>query len=110
MKLFYAVVVDLFFIGKITSFAKAVESKVVFIDGYEHLIEAIEDNMPEAVIIDLNGPLTLAHLEHIKSQYNVKVIGYLTHSQTDLKKRAEKVCDQVMSQSEFSDNLVKILG
>ncbi len=110
MKLFYAVVVDLFFIGKITSFAKAVGSKVVFIDGYEHLIEAIEDKKPEAVLIDLNGPLTLAHLEHIRSRYNVKILGYMVHVQADLKKRAGKVCDQVMSQSEFSDNLVKILG
>ena len=110
MKLFYAVVVDLFFIGKITSFAKAAGSKVVFLDSYEHLIEAVEDKKPEAVLVDLNGPLTLAHLDHIKSRYSVKIIGYLPHVQADLKQRAQKVCDQVMPQSEFSNNLVKILS
>ena len=110
MKIFYAAVTDLFFIGKISSFAKAVNSRVVFIDSYEHLIEAIQDNMPEAVIVDLNGFLTLAHLDHIKSRYNVKIIGYLTHVQADMKQQAKKVCDQVLSQSEFSDSLVKVLG
>jgi len=110
IKLFYAVVVDLFFIGKITSFAKSVGSKVVFLDSYEHLIEAIDDKMPEAVLVDLNGPLTVAHLDHIKSRYNVKMIGYLPHVQAELKQRAEKVCDRVMTQGEFSNNLVSILG
>ena len=71
MKIFYAAVTDLFFIGKIGSFAKAVNSRVVFMDSYEHLIEAIEDNKPEAVLVDLNSFLTLAHIDHIKSKYNV---------------------------------------
>ncbi len=109
-KIFYAAVTDLFFIGKIASFAKAVNSKVVFVDSYEHLIEAIEDNKPEAVLVDLNGFLTLAHIEHIKSKYGVKIIGYMPHVQVDLKMRAEKVCSEVYSQGEFSNSLVKILG
>ena len=110
MKIFYAAVTDLFFISKIGSFAKSVSSKVVFIDSYEHLLEAIEDRKPEAVIVDLNSFLTLAHLEQIKSRHNVKIIGYLTHIQPSLKKSAEKVCDEVCTQAEFSNNLVKILG
>lgn len=110
MKIFYAAVTDLFFIGKITSFAKAVNSKVVFLDSYEHLIEKIEDNKPDGVIVDLTSFLTLAHIEHIRKKYGVKVIGYLPHVQTDLMNRAGKICDQVMSQGEFSNNLVKILG
>ena len=110
MKTFYAAVTDLFFIGKITSFAKAVGSKVVFIDSYEHLIEKIEDNKPDGVLVDLNSFLTLGHIDHIKSEYNVKIIGYLPHVQTDLMNRAQKVCDSVMSQGEFSNSLVRILG
>lgn len=110
MKIFYAAVTDLFFISKISSFAKAVNSKVVFIDSYEHLLEAIEDRKPEAVIVDLNSFLTLAHLEHIKSRCNVKIVGYLTHVQAELKKNAQQVCDEVLTQGELSNNLVKILS
>jgi len=108
MKIFYAAVTDLFFIGKIGSFAKAVGSKVVFVDSYEHLLEAIEDNKPEAVIVDLNSFLTLAHIEAIRGK-GVRVIGYLPHVQTELMERAKKVCE-VYTQGEFSNNLVKILG
>ena len=110
MKLFYAVVTDLFFIGKIGSFTKAVNSKVVFMDSYEHLLEAIEDRKPEAVLVDLASFLTLAHIETIKKKYDIRVIGYLPHVHADLKNQAEKVCDSVMTQGEFSNNLVKILG
>ena len=110
MKIFYAAVTDLFFIGKITSFAKAVNSKVVFLDSYEHLIEKIEDSKPDGVIVDLNSFLTLGHLEHIKSKYNVKIIGYLPHVQTDLMARAQKVCDSVRSQGELSNSHVRMLG
>ena len=110
MKIFYAAVTDLFFIGKITSFAKAVGSKVIFLDSYEHLIEKIEDNKPDGVLVDLNGFLTLGHIDHIRTKYGVHVIGYLPHVQEDLMRRAKDVCDSVMSQGEFSNNLVKILG
>lgn len=109
-KLFYAVVTDLFFIGKISSFAKAVEAKVVFVDSYEHLIEKIEDSKPDGVLVDLNSFLTLGHIDHIRSKYDVTIIGYLPHVQTELMDRAKKVCDSVMSQGEFANNLVKILG
>lgn len=95
--------------GKIKSTAKLAGIQVIFVDSYEHLIESIEDRKPDAVIVDLNGPLTLAHLEHIRSSHDVRIIGYLTHSQTDLKKKAEKVCE-VMTQGEFSNNLVQILS
>ena len=108
-KIFYAAVTDLFFIGKITSFAKAVGSKVVFLDSYEHIIEAVEDRKPEALIVDLNGFLTLGHIDHIRTKYGVKVIGYMPHVQEELKKRAGKVCE-VYTQGEFSNNLAKILG
>ena len=108
-KLFYAAVTDLFFIGKISSFAKAVNSKVVFMDSYEHLLEAIENKKPDGVIVDLNSFLTPAHIEHIRKKYGVSVTGYLPHIQTDLMNSARKVCD-VMTQGEFSNNLVKILG
>jgi hypothetical protein len=109
-KIFYAAVTDLFFIGKISSFAKAVNSKVVFVDSYEHMIESIEDNKPTGIIVDLNSFLTLAHIEHIRKKYGVKVIGYMPHVQADLKMRAEKVCDSVMTQGEFSNSLVRILS
>ena len=108
MKLFYAAVTDLFFIGKIGSFAKAVGSKVVFVDSYEHLLEAIEDNKPEAVIVDLNSFLTLAHIEAIRGK-DVRVIGYLPHVQVDLMARAKNICE-VYTQGEFANNLGKILG
>ncbi|MBI4174290.1 MAG: hypothetical protein HY517_01485, partial [Candidatus Aenigmarchaeota archaeon] len=65
---------------------------------------------PDGIIVDLNSFLTLAHIDHIRMKYGVNVIGYLPHVQSELKQRAEKVCDSVMSQGEFSNNLVKILG
>lgn len=110
MKIFYAAVTDLFFMTKISSTAKAVGAQVVFTDSYEHLIEKIEDRPPSAVIVDLNSFLTLAHIEHIKSRFDVNIIGYLSHAQIDLQKNARKVCNEVYPQSELSDNLVKILS
>ena len=79
-------------------------------NSYETLLENIQDKQPDKIIVDLNGFLTLAHLEHIKKTHKVRIIGYLSHVQADLIKKAKEVCDEVYPQSEFSASLARILS
>ena len=70
MKTFYAAVTDLFFIARITESAKFVEAKVVFNGNFEELVNRIDYQMPDGLLVDLNGFLTADQLQEIKSKYN----------------------------------------
>ena len=106
MKLVYAALQDLFFSAKIKGTADKTGAHVIFVTSYIELMEKIRENKPDLVIADLNGFLTPAHLSAIKG---VEVIGYLSHVQTDLRKRFENTC-RIMTQSQFSEKLPQLLS
>ena len=110
MKMFYAAVTDLFFIARITESAKFSEAKVIFNGNFEELVNRIDYQMPDGLLVDLNGFLTADQLQEIKSKYNIRIIGYLSHVQTEMRKIAEEICDQVLSQAEFTKNLAQLLS
>ena len=66
--------------------------------------------------MDLNdaGTDPLNTIEKLKGDdetRNIRLLGYVSHVQTDLIKAAqEKGCDMVMARSAFSQNLPKILS
>jgi len=109
-----AVVSDLFFSSKINEAAKHAGVKLQYVTTEAGLLEKARSK-PPLIIFDLNfdaaRPLDLigklkgdAELKHIN------LIGYLSHVQTDLKRKAEETgCDEVMARSSFSMNLPEIL-
>ena len=110
MKMFYAAVTDLFFIARITESARFVEAKVIFTGNFEELTNRIEFEKPDGLLVDLNGFLTADQLREIKSKYDIRIIGYLSHVQTEMRKLAEEVCDEVLSQGEFTKNMAQLLS
>ena len=109
-----AVVSDLFFSAKINEAAKHAGVKLEYVTTEKDLLLKARSN-PALIIFDLNfdaaQPLNLigklkadAELQHIS------LLGYLSHVQTDLKRRAEATgCDMVMARSAFSTDLPEIL-
>jgi ActR/RegA family two-component response regulator len=109
-----AVVSDLFFSAKINEAAKHAGVKLEYVTTEKDLLHKARSN-PALIIFDLNfdaaQPLNLigklkadAELKHIS------LLGYLSHVQTDLKRRAEATgCDMVMARSAFSMDLPEIL-
>src|SRR5882757_405294 len=109
-----AVVSDLFFSAKINEAAKHAGVKLQYVTTESGLLEKARSN-PPLIIFDLNfdaaRPLDLiAKLKGDAELNSIKLIGYLSHVQTDLKRQAEQTgCDEVMARSAFSMNLPEIL-
>jgi PleD family two-component response regulator len=109
-----AVVNDLFFSVKITDAAKRAGISVVFVKDEQEVI-AKAKTKPTLIIFDLNfeqvEPLKLISKLKSSGDYKgVSVIGYLSHVQGDLKRKAQEAgCDMVMARSAFSQNLPQIL-
>jgi len=109
-----AVVSDLFFSAKINEAAKHAGVKLEYVTAEKDLLQKARSK-PALIIFDLNfdaaQPLKLigklkadAELKHIR------LLGYLSHVQTDLKRKAEAAgCDMVMARSTFSMDLPEIL-
>jgi DNA-binding NarL/FixJ family response regulator len=71
------------------------------------------DPPPELVIVDLNArSQPLAAVQQLRSvQPGLRVIGFLSHVQTDLARQAQAAgLDEVMPRSKFSINLPDILA
>ena len=110
MKKIIAIVKDIIFKSKIIATAKNLNREVVVLKNYEDIQKNIDNT--SLIIIDLNfseiNPLKI--IKKLK-QDNIKIIGYLSHIQTELKEKAlEAGCDEVMPRSQFSMNLDKILS
>jgi len=109
-----AAVGDLMFTVKIHEAAKRVGMKVEFVKSEEDLLEKAKEQ-PSLIILDLNfqavNPLKV--IPKLKKQDELKrtsLIGYLSHVQADLKRKAQAAgCDIVMTRSAFSQNLPQIL-
>lgn len=109
-----AVVSDLFFSVKISEAAKRAGVAVDFVKDRKEVL-AKAKSMPALIIFDLNfdniQPLEL--IQELKSSSelkHIKVIGYLSHVQNELKLKAQETgCDTVLARSAFSQNLPEIL-
>jgi CheY-like chemotaxis protein len=109
-----AVVSDLMFTVKIQEAAKRAGVEAVFVNSEAQALAEAAQN-PAVVILDLNNsalnPLELiTKLKADRATSNVRLLGYVSHVQADLKEAAEvKGCDAVMPRSAFSHNLPAIL-
>ena len=118
-----AVVQDIFFASKITAAAKRAGVEVSYVIDEMELLGA--EPPPKMIIVDLNNanlnnanlkkqglnPVELiGKLKADPATREVRVIGFLSHVQGDLKREAELAgCDLVLPRSVFSQNLEDLL-
>jgi CheY-like chemotaxis protein len=103
-----AVLDDLFFTVKINESAKRAGLAIEFVKSEKDAVERAKTN-PALVIIDLNcrsvDPLAL-----VGKLKGIRLIGYLSHVQGELKQKAQEAgCDVVLARSAFSRDLPQIL-
>jgi PleD family two-component response regulator len=109
-----AVLEDLFFMVKINESAKRAGVTVEFLKSEQDVLEKAKDK-PALIILDLNfgalDPLGLVRtLKADAGTKAIRVIGYLSHVQGELKQKAHEAgCDMVLARSAFSQNLPQIL-
>jgi len=103
---------DLFFQMKLAETAKHLGLEVKVATNAESLLQLL-DPPPQLVIIDLNArSQPLAAMQQLRSALpQLRVIGFLSHVQTDLAERAKAAgFDEIMPRSKFSLNLPDILA
>jgi CheY-like chemotaxis protein len=103
---------DLFFQMKVAETAKhlGLELKVAA-NGDAFL--ALLESQPKLLIVDLNARCgAIQAIEKVRASKNrVRMVGFLSHVQTDLAAQARAAgCDEVMPRSSFTQNLAVILG
>ena len=109
-----AVVADLFFSAKINEAAKHAGVTIRYGTAEKDLLDKAASN-PALIVFDLNfdaaHPLDLiCKLKGNAALKHIRLLGYLSHVQTELKLKAEASgCDLVMPRSAFSMNLPEIL-
>jgi CheY-like chemotaxis protein len=109
-----AAVNDLFFIGKINAAAQRVGVAIEFVRSEAELLQKT-DSSPAMLLLDLNDarldPISLvSRLKADPLRKDVRVIGFLSHVQTDLKRAADQAgCDLVLPRSVFSQQLDDLL-
>jgi CheY-like chemotaxis protein len=109
-----AVLNDLMFTVKIQEAAKRAGLEAVFVKSPQEALAQAQQH-PAVMILDLNdaGAEPLDVIGRLKSDEQtsaIKVLGFVSHVQTDLKHAAEeKGCDAVFARSAFSQNLPAIL-
>ena len=103
---------DLFFQMKLAETAKHLGLEVKVASNAQSLLQLI-DPPPELVIVDLNArsqPL-VAMRQLRTAQPQLRVIGFLSHVQTDLAAQAKAAgFNEIMPRSKFSMNLPEILA
>ena len=103
---------DLFFQMKLAETAKHLGLEVKVATNAESLLQLL-DPPPQLVIIDLNArSQPLAAMQQLRSALpQLRVIGFLSHVQTDLAERAKAAgFDEIMPRSKFSLDLPDILA
>ncbi|MBS1839353.1 MAG: response regulator [Acidobacteria bacterium] len=103
---------DLFFQMKLAETAKHLQVEVKVATSQEALLQLM-DPPPKFVIVDLNArnaPLeAVAKLR--EQQPTLRIIGFLSHLQTDLAAKAKAAgFQQVMPRSQFTSKLPQILA
>lgn len=110
-----AFVDDMFFAAKIRATATAIDGEVVFLRSQEEFEKALQEGAASLIIVDLNGekldPIELVKAIKSSELRRVPVVGFLSHVQVDLMKRAREAgVDHVMPRSAFSQRLPQILA
>ena len=111
-----AVLDDLLFSSKIREAAKPLSLDLEFIKNTNELIQKLESAKPSLIIFDLNykasNPLqTITDLKSSPELKHIRILGYLSHVQTELKEDASKAgCDLIPPRSKFSKDLREILA
>jgi DNA-binding NarL/FixJ family response regulator len=103
---------DLFFQMKLAETAKHLGVEVKVATTVEALLSLL-DSAPKLLIVDLNSrSQPIAAIERLRAAKNgVRVVGFLSHVQTDLAAQARAAgCDEVMPRSAFTQNLAAILA
>ena len=109
-----AAVTDLFFVGKITAASRRVGVPVEFVRSEPELLQKTE-SLPAMLLLDLNetrlNPISLvARLKGDPLRRAVRVIAFLSHVQTELRRAADQAgCDLVLPRSVFSQQLDDLL-
>src|SRR5689334_16648990 len=85
---------DMFFAAKILTTAQNLGRQVERVKTPEQLIEALKQGAPALLIVDLNSPhfQSLEAIAALKSQAalsGMRILGFLSHVQVELKRRAE---------------------
>jgi PleD family two-component response regulator len=105
-----AVVNDLFFSVKLTEAAKRAGLALEFVKEFDLVLEKARTR-PSMIVLDLNydavEPLELIRrLKASPETKGVRLLGYLSHIQADLKQQAQEAgCDMVLARSAFSQNM-----
>ena len=103
---------DLFFQMKVAETAKHLGLELKVAANGDALLTLLE-SAPKLVIVDLNArSQPIQTIERLRAnKNNVRVVGFLSHVQTDLATQARAAgCDEVMPRSSFTQNLAAILG
>jgi DNA-binding NarL/FixJ family response regulator len=109
------IVDDMFFISKITGAAERADRKIERIKSLADL-ERLATDPPALVIIDLNSDRLdpVEAIEFLKARAELKsvpVVGFVSHVQVDLIRRAEAAgCDYVTPRSRFTQLLAEIVS
>jgi DNA-binding NarL/FixJ family response regulator len=103
---------DLFFQMKLAETAKHLGLEAKVASNPESLLQLL-DPLPVLVIVDLNARSSpLDAVQRLRAvQPNLRVVGFLSHVQTDLAGKAQSAgFDEVMPRSKFSMHLPQILA
>jgi CheY-like chemotaxis protein len=109
------IVDDMFFAAKINSAASAAGRQVERVRSREQLEQETVANPPSLLIVDLNSERLdpLETIEYFKSQSALRavpLVGFVSHVQTDLIRRAQAAgCDYVLPKSAFTQLLPEIV-
>jgi PleD family two-component response regulator len=111
-----AAVGDLFFASKIRGTAEHLNVTVEFARAEDALFDAAKAEVPSLVILDLHAtqpdPFAIAaRLKADEQLRRVPVVGFFSHVQTELQRRAEAAgFDLVLTRSAFTKRLPEILS
>jgi DNA-binding NarL/FixJ family response regulator len=103
---------DLFFQMKLAETAKQLGVEVKVATNGDALMSLMESS-PKLVIVDLNArSQPIQTIEKLRlAQKDVRVVGFLSHVQTDLAAQAQAAgCNEVLPRSSFTQNLAAILS
>lgn len=110
------VVDDMFFLARINGAAVAAGRQVERVRSREQLEQWVAAALPSLLIIDLNSESLdpLQTIEYLKSQAalsQVPIVGFVSHVQTELIRRAQAAgCDYVLPRSAFTQLLPEIVS
>jgi CheY-like chemotaxis protein len=115
MSTVFAVIDDLFFIGKLAGTAKQVGATLQTTTAAQFSLDALRREKPALIIFDLNATTASAveRIRQLKADPElaaIPVVGFFSHVQVELMRAAEQAgCDEVMPRSKFTATLADLL-